>query len=293
MNKIGFIGLGNMGTPMALHLIRKCEEPIYCYDIEPKRVSVVVQEGAIATDDIHTIATTCNIVFLCMPSNEILERIVLKLIEDGNQGMIMADMGSTAPEIIRRLSQHAEKFGKYVMDCPVSGGPDGAKNGTLAIMCGGDKAIYQKILPYLQCIGKTITYAGASGSGSVTKLANNIIVGGIMLAVAEAFTFGVKAGLDATTLFNAIKDGGAKNAFMENNMFRRMVEHDYIPGARMVVHQKDLNNALGLASEMGVYLPLTSLILEYMAKLQKQGRENEDHCAITTIYEQEMNVYIK
>ena len=293
MDKIGFVGLGNMGTPMVRNLIKKSGNPIYCYDIDINRMTAVAQEGATALNDINAIAANCDIVFLCMPSNEILEQNMKILIEEGKQGLIMADVGSTSPDTIRRLSQYAEEKGKYVLDCPVSGGPAGAENGTLAIMCGGDESIYQQILPYLHCIGKTITYTGRSGNGSVTKLVNNIIVGGILLSIAEAFAFGSKAGLDATTLFNAIKDGGAKNAFMENNMFRRMIEHDYVPGARMTVHQKDLNNALKLAAEMSVCLPLTNLILDYMAKLQQQGRENEDHCAIATVYEQEMDTYIK
>lgn len=292
MEKIGFVGLGMMGAPMALKLVKNSKNTILCYDIDKNRVSQLEKEGAISAHSIYEVAHDCNIIFLSMPSNEILKDNVMKILETGHAGMIIVDMGSTAPKVIYGLYEMAKAQDIYLMDCPVSGGPAAAEKGSLAIMCGGEEQAYMAVLPYLRCMGKSITYTGPSGSGSATKLVNNIIVGGILLSVAEAFAFGAKAGLDATTLFNAIKDGGAKNAFMENNMFRRMVERDYVPGARAAVHQKDLKNAVDLAKSLDIDLPLTKLILSYMAKLEQQGRVNEDHCAIATIYEDEMNVHI-
>jgi 2-hydroxy-3-oxopropionate reductase len=159
-------------------------------------------------------------------------------------------------------------------------------------MCGGDKEIFDEVKPLLLTIGNSATYMGQAGCGSVAKLANNMIVGCNIGAVSESFAFAVKAGIDPEVLFNAIKGGFAGSEVM-NAKIPKIISRNFEASARISVHQKDLKNAVNMAEELCVEIPMSKLVLDYMNEMEAQGKINEDHCAIAKIYEKNMGVEIK
>jgi 2-hydroxy-3-oxopropionate reductase len=176
------------------------------------------------------------------------------------------------------------------VDSPVSGGETGAVDASLVIMSGGDREVFNIVLPYLRRMGSTVTYMGGSGCGSTAKVVNNMLVGIHLAALGEAFCFAKKAGMDPQTLFDAIKNGFAGSAVM-NLKAPRLINRDYSASARIAVHQKDLKNAKELAERLGVDIPLSMIVLDYMNQLEAMGKVNEDQCAVARIYEKAMGLY--
>ncbi|MDI6707063.1 MAG: NAD-binding protein, partial [Bacillota bacterium] len=194
--------------------------------------------------------------------------------------------------VIREMYKKASEVGIKLIDSPVSGGEAGAIAGTLVLMCGGDREVFEEVSPLLLCMGRAATYMGQSGCGSIAKLANNMIVGCNIAAVAESFAFATKAGLDPQVLFEAIKDGFAGSAVLYSKA-PKIITRDFSASARIAVHQKDLKNAMRLAEELGVEIPMSKMVLGYMNEMDAEGKANEDHCAIAKIFEKNMGVEIK
>ena len=191
------------------------------------------------------------------------------------------------------LSRHgAVEKGFYLLDSPVSGGETGANGGTLVIMCGGEKEVFDEVRPYLLMMGKTATYMGPSGCGSTAKVANNMMVGIHLCAMGEAFAFAKKAGLDPQTLFDAIKGGFAQSAVMDGKV-PKLLSRDFSASARIAVHLKDINNAMDVAAHLGVELPMTEIVKEQMDWMDARGMIDEDQCALAKYYEDAMGVEIK
>lgn len=291
MKTIGYIGLGIMGLPMALNLLKSGKEAVKGFDIFEKQRTLFAEQGGLPAETLEEVISEADILFLCLPTNELVEETVQMILEKGKTGAIIVDNSSTAPGIIRRLAPLVKASGKALMDAPVSGGQTGAQNGTLVIMCGGEKQIFDQIVPYLDRVSSQVTYMGGSGCGSVAKLVNNMIAGIHLGALGEAFSFGVKAGLDPETLFRAIRHGFAQSAILDAKA-PKLIAGDYTPSARAAVHQKDLKNAMMLADELGVAIPLSQYVLDEMNHLEAQGDINLDHCAVAKIYEQDMGVSI-
>lgn len=292
MKHIGFIGLGVMGLPMAANLAKKSGLPVTGFDVSEDRRRMLMEAGAAATAEPETIYSQCDVIFLCLPTNELLDATVRRVVECAKPGAIIVDLGSSAPGVVRELETLVREKGMHLVDSPVSGGETGAKAGTLVLMCGGDETVFNTVRPLLLHMGSSATYMGKSGCGSVAKIANNMMVGIHLGALGEAFAFAAKAGLDPAVLFNAIKDGFAGSAVMTLKA-PKIIDRDFSASARVAVHQKDLKNADRLASEMGVDIPLSRKILADMNRLEAEGRVNEDHCAVARIYEQDMGVEIK
>lgn len=292
MKKIGFIGLGIMGLPMATNLAKKKTISIIGFDVVEDRRKTFEKSGGIATEDIEAIIKSCDIIFLCLPTNGLVKNSIKKIIDTGRKNTIIVDLSSTSPEVIREMYIECKNNNIDLIDSPVSGGEIGAIEGTLAIMCGGDKKVFNEVEELLYLIGKTVTYMGGTGCGAVAKLANNMIVACNIGAVAEALAFAVKAGLDPTTLFNAIKDGFAGSAVL-NVKAPKIISRNFEASARISVHQKDLNNAIELARKLNIEIPITKMLLDYMNEIEQDNMENEDHCAIAKIYEKRMNIEIK
>ena len=208
------------------------------------------------------------------------------------KGTIIVDLSSTSPNVIREMYAKAKEADISLIDSPVSGGEVGAIEGTLAMMCGGDKEIFDQVEPLLHFMGSTVTYVGKTGCGSVAKLANNMIVGCNIAAVGEALAFAVKAGLDPEVLYTAIKDGFAGSAVLSSKA-PKIISRDFEASARIAVHQKDLKNAVHLADELGIEIPISNMVLDYMNEMEADGKVNEDHCSIAKIYEKRMGVEIK
>ena len=291
MPQLGFIGLGIMGLPMATNLMKKGEPLVVtAFDVVEERRKLFVAAGGRAAASVAEICAQCDTIFLCLAKNELVESIVGEILQKAKPGTVIVDMGSTATALTRKLYGQAKEKGMSLLDSPVSGGETGAKEGSLVIMSGGDKNVFDAVKPYLERMGKVATYMGGSGNGSAAKLANNMIVGIHLAALGEAFCFAEKAGLDKQTLFDAIRGGTAGSNIMEVKA-QRLINRDYSASARTAVHQKDLNNAKDLAKHLGVEIPLSMMALDLMNQLEALGKADEDHCAIARIYERAMGLY--
>lgn len=292
MKKVGFIGMGIMGLPMANNLVSKGNISVTGFDVVESRREIFEKNGGISVDNTDAIINSCDIIFLCLPTNDLVRLNIQQIIDTGKKDAIIVDLSSTSPNVIREMYLKCKKAGIGLLDSPVSGGEAGAIAGTLAIMCGGDKNVFDEVEHLLHYIGKAVTYMGGTGCGAVAKLANNMIVGCNIGAVGEALAFAVKAGLDPTTLYNAIKDGFAGSAVLDSKA-PKIISRNFEASARMAVHQKDLINAVKLAEELNIEIPLSKMILDYMNEMEEDGKVNEDHCAIAKVYEKRMGVEIK
>jgi len=289
---IGFIGLGIMGLPMAANLVKKSGRVVYGFDVVQERCDLFQQAGGKAASKPEQIYAGCDVIFLCLPTNELVKDYLQAIIDFGREGTIVVDMGSTAPDIIIEMGEEGKRKGIELVDAPVSGGEGYAREGTLAIMCGGDEEVFAKVKPLLHCMGSSVVHVGKTGSGSVTKLINNMIVGANIAAVCEGLAFAVKAGLDPAVVYEAIKDGAASSTILDLKA-PKIIKRDFRPSARMAVHQKDLRNAVALAEKLGVSIPMTEMVLGYMDEMERKGKIDEDHCAIAGVYEENMGVVIK
>jgi len=292
MKKIGFIGMGIMGLPMASNLVKKSKLEIVGFDVVEEKRKIFKEIGGTPVDNTKEITNNCDIIFLCLPTNDLVKSSIQNIIDTKRKGTVIVDLSSTSPNVIREMYAKAKVTEISLIDSPVSGGEVGAIDGTLAIMSGGDKETFEQVEPLLRYIGSTVTYMGQTGCGSVAKLANNMIVGCNIAAVCEALAFAVKAGLDPEVLFTAIKDGFAGSAVL-NSKAPKIISRNFEASARIAVHQKDLKNAVHLADELGIEIPISNMVLGFMNEMEADGRANEDHCAIARIYEKRMGIEIK
>ena len=292
MKTIGYLGLGVMGYGMTSNLIDKSGTTIYGYDPVPALRERFAQRGGKALETGQELYETCDIIFMCLPTTAIVKAPITEIMETARPGTTIVDMGSTSPYVIQELHAAALKKGFQLLDSPVSGGEIGANGGTLVIMCGGEKEVFDEVRPYLLMMGKTATYMGPSGCGSTAKVANNMMVGIHLCAMGEAFAFAKKAGLDPQTLFDAIKGGFAQSAVMDGKV-PKLLSRDFSASARIAVHLKDINNAMDVAAHLGVELPMTEIVKEQMDWMDARGMIDEDQCALAKYYEDAMGVEIK
>ena len=291
MEKIGFLGMGVMGLPMAKNVVKKCGLPVLGYDVVQKQVDAFKEAGGIPVSDPVEIYKQCDVILQILPTHAIIRNSVEQAVKYGKPGNVIVDMSSTAPDIILELYQLAKDAGMYLLDSPVSGGNPMAIAGTLAIMTGGDKEAFEKVKPVLECMGSPV-YTGGSASGDVTKLVNNMIGGAILVAIAEGYAFAAKAGIDLQTTFEATRCGFAGGPMYDNKV-PKIIKRDYTPGARIAVHLKDVNNAMELAGHLGVDLPMTKIVKEQMDWMDAHGMIDEDQCALVKYYEDAMGVEIR
>lgn len=202
MQKIGFLGMGVMGLPMAKNVVQKCGLPVLGYDVVQQQMDAFREAGGIPVSDPAEIYKACDVILQILPTHPIIRNSVEQAIQYGKPGNVIVDLSSTAPDIILELYQQAKDAGMFLLDSPVSGGNPMAIAGTLAIMTGGDKEAFDKVKPVLACMGSPV-YTGGPASGSVTKLVNNMIGGAILVAIAEGYAFAAKAGIDLQTTFEA------------------------------------------------------------------------------------------
>ncbi len=288
----GFIGLGTMGLPMAVNLHNKSGHTVLGFNRSAPARERFEAAGGRAAQSVEEIYAACSVIFLCLPTNDAVSAQVKGIINGCPAGTTVVDMGSTAPNIIRALAREAAGKGIYVLDCPVSGGLSGAQAGTLSIMCGGDEAAFGRIEEYLHAMGSSVVYMGGCGCGSTAKLANNMMVGAHLSAMAESYAFAVKAGIDPHRLFDAIHGGFAQSAVMDAKV-PKLLDRDFSATARIEIHMKDIKNALTLADALGVELPLTELVCSQMQYLADKGLASEDQCTMVKVYEDAMGVTVE
>lgn len=283
---LGFIGLGIMGKPMAANLLAAGYQLIV-YDVVPQNVEKVVKKGAQAAASSKEVAEKCDIIITMLPNSPHVETVVLGengVLEGAKPGTILIDMSSIAPQASQKICKACEARNVQMLDAPVSGGEPKACDGTLSIMAGGRKEVFDKVYDILMVMGASAVYCGAIGAGNTTKLANQVIVAVNIAAVSEAFLLATKAGVDPNLVLAAIKDGLAGSTVM-NAKVPMILAHDYKPGFKVDLHIKDLNNAIETGHSVGAPLPLTVQAMEMLQYLHNHDCGQEDHSAIAKYYE--------
>ena len=284
--KIGFIGLGIMGKPMAKNLL-KAGYQVMVYDRMPAPVKEVVGAGAMEGASGKDIAEKCDIVITMLPNSPHVKAAILGpdgVIEGISAGKIVVDMSSIAPLAAQEVAAKLAEKGVDMLDAPVSGGEPKAIEGTLSIMVGGKQAIFDRCQPFLAKMGASVVLCGDIGAGNVTKLANQIIVALNIAAVSEAFVLASKAGVDPEVLYKAIRGGLAGSTVMDAKA-PMIMAGNFKPGFRIELHIKDLANAIETGHDIGVPLPLTSQVMEIMQALKVDGKGGNDHSGIVQFYE--------
>ncbi len=283
--KIGFIGLGIMGKPMAKNLLKAGHE-VVCYDVNEQNVSEVVASGAKAGKNSADVASQVPLVITMLPNSPHVKSVVMGeggILEGAKEGLIVVDMSSIAPLASQEIEKACAQKGVRMLDAPVSGGEPKAIDGSLAIMVGGDKALFDQVKDVLLVMGASAVHCGPIGAGNTTKLANQIIVALNIAAVAEAFTLVRKAGVEPELVFEAIKGGLAGSTVM-NAKAPMMMDSNFKPGFKIDLHIKDLANALDTGHGVGSPLPLTALAREMMETLHADGFGGDDHSALARYY---------
>lgn len=284
--KIGFIGLGIMGKPMAKNLL-KAGYQLIVFDIVKENVDCLVACGAVAAGSPKEVAEQCTYIITMLPNSPHVKAVVLGekgVLEGAKAGSLLIDMSSIAPAASQEIAAECEKKGINMLDAPVSGGEPKAIDGSLSIMVGGDEAMFKSVKDdILLKMGASAVYCGKIGAGNTTKLANQIIVACNIAALAEALTLAKKAGVDPTRVFEAIKGGLAGSTVM-NAKAPMMLAGQYKPGFRIDLHIKDLANALETGHNVSSPLPLTASVMEMFQALRVDGAGQEDHSALARYY---------
>lgn len=284
--KTGFIGLGIMGRPQALNII-KAGYPMSVYARRPESLQPLLQAGAQACDSPKAVAQQSDVLFTMVSDTPDVQQVLLGdegVIAGARPGLIVVDMTTISPAATRRMAQQLAARGVEMLDAPVSGGEAGAIKGTLAIMVGGKAAIFDKVKPLLDCMGKSIVHIGESGAGQVAKACNQIALAVSRVAVTEALLFARKNGVDAAKVLDALMGGLAGSPIMQVQG-KRILENDFKPGFKARLQQKDMRIALEMAHEVGIALPATALATQYLNSLIGSQRGDLDSAAIAQVIE--------
>ena len=282
----GFIGLGIMGRPMAKNLL-KAGFPLVVHSRSRGPVDELVQAGAKAATSPRDVAAQCEVVITMLPNSPDVELVALGkdgLSEGARRGLIYVDMSTISPIVSQRVGKALASNGVEMLDAPVSGGEKGAIDAALSIMVGGEKVMFDAVLPIFQAMGRTITRLGPLGSGGFTKLANQIIVAVNLTALAEALTLAKKAGLDRELTLTALAGGLAGSRCLDQKR-PNYVANTYPPGFKIDLHYKDLGLIMDSARALGVPLPATAVVQELFNALRVKGRGGLDHSGVITLLE--------
>jgi 2-hydroxy-3-oxopropionate reductase len=284
--RIGFIGLGIMGKPMARNLLRAGYE-LVVHNRGRAPVEELAAEGAQAAFSPREVAERSDVVITMLPDSPQVREVVAGergVLEGIRAGMLLIDMSTISPVVAQALAEAARARGVGMLDAPVSGGDVGARQGTLSIMAGGTDADFARAEPVFQVLGKTIVHVGGPGAGQVVKACNQIVVALTIEAVSEALVLGSRAGVDPATILAVLSGGLAANRVMEVRG-RNFLEHDFTPGFKVALHHKDLGIALAAGREYGVPLPVTALVEQMLQALRQRGQGESDHSSLLTLLE--------
>lgn len=286
MEKIGFIGLGIMGRPMAKNLLR-AGYPVQVYDVNPEAVKELVQCGAAPAGSVGEAVKDADIVITMLPNSPEVRAVALEsggLRDTMPPEALYIDMSSIAPDAAREVAAALAEKGIHMLDAPVSGGEPKAIDGTLAIMAGGSEEDFLRAKPIFSVLGSSALLIGEVGSGNVCKLVNQVIVAANIAALAEGLTLAGKVGTGPEKVFQAIRSGLAGSTVMDAKA-PMMLAHSFAPGFRIDLHVKDLSNALQAGSSSHSPMPLTEMTMDMLRTLQGEGFGSEDHSALFRWYE--------
>ena len=275
--KVGFVGLGLMGLPMAKNIL-KDKYPLIVWNRSEKNLIKIKKLGAEVCENLINLPNKCQVIIMMMANDKVCLKISKVLIKNIKKDQILIDMSSTKQKTAVEIEKKIKASKGYFLDAPVSGGTSGAENRQLAIMVGGKREIFEKTKKLLKSMG-TVTYVGKTGSGQVAKLANQAIVGITIGAVSEALILAKAAGADPKAVRNAIKTGFAGSPILENHG-KRILENNFKPGGRCSTQLKDMKNIIETAKTYNVHLPLSEKIKKLYDLIVKDGKSNFDHSAL-------------
>lgn len=291
--KTGFIGLGIMGRPMAKNLI-KAGKDLLVSDLNKEAVDDLVSFGA-KEATYQEIGEKCDRIFIMVPSGEISKSIIFSengIISTVKEGTIVCDMSSVTPVESKECYDGLKEKGVGFLDAPVSGGEPGAIAGTLAIMAGGDEVVFDQMKEYFNILGSSYLLIGESGSGSVTKLANQVIVNNTIAIVSEAFVLAAKAGANPSKVYEAIRGGLAGSAVLDAKI-PMIIERNFKPGGPIRINHKDIKNVINTAHSIDVPMPYTAQLYEILQALKVHGHMEDDHGGIAQYFEELAGIEIK
>lgn len=297
--QVGFIGIGVMGRPMTLNLLKAGHEvTIFARHPEKPEVQEVLQAGAKQAPSPRAVAMVSEVVITMVPNSAQVEEVVAGphgILEGTHKGLIIVDMSTIAPATSRKLAQAASEKSCAFLDAPVSGGSQGAINGTLSIMVGGEREAFEQARPVLEAMGKkeNIFHVGPSGAGEVVKLVNNVLVGTIATSIAESFVLGVKAGVDVETMARIIGVSTGASWQLSNQFPLRAFNGSFKPGFMTDLLHKDLGLALDLGAENQVMLPMTSLARQMYEASRASGYGQDDYTAVLKVLENFARVEVR
>ena len=284
--KIGFVGLGIMGMPMVRNLI-KAGFDVTVYNRTLSKAERLVNEGARKVNTVGELAEDSSVIITMVSDTPDVESVVLGengIIKSIKSDSVVIDMSTISPQATRTIAARLAEKDAHMLDAPVSGGEQGAIDGTLSIMVGGDARIFQRCRPVFEAMGKDITYVGPGGMGQTVKLMNQILVAGTLNAVVEALVFAQKHGVDLEQAIDAVK-GGAAGSWQLTNLAPRIIRRDFKPGFMVELMQKDLRLVMEAAESMGVPLPATSLVHQAFDSLQSEGESKSGTQALVKVLE--------
>jgi len=284
--KIGFIGLGIMGKPMA-HNLMKAGYELVVSNRSQAPMDELAAEGAITADKPKAVAEQSNIVITMLPDSPQVWEVVTGeegVLAGAKAGTLVIDMSTISPVVTQDMVREAQAHGVQMLDAPVSGGDVAAQQGTLSIMVGGSAEDFEQAKPLFQVLGKTIVHVGGNGAGQVVKACNQIVVALTIEAVSEALVLGSKAGVNPAVILQVLSGGLAANRVMEVRG-PNFLRHDFQPGFKIALHHKDLGIALSAGREYGVPLPVTAIVDQMLQALKQRGQGDQDHSALLTLIE--------
>jgi len=286
--RVGFVGLGIMGWPMAENLVQAGYDLTVHNRTKKKAEEFAKNTGAQLAESPREVANNSDVVITMLPGPPEVEEVFLGedgLIEGAGTGALLVDMSTSSPLLARKIAEVAREQGASALDAPVSGGDVGAKEGTLSIMVGGEQEDFERARPLFEVMGRTITHVGPSGAGQVVKAANQIVVALSIEAVSEALVLGERGGVSAEKILDVLSGGLAGNRVMEVKR-EKFLSHVFEPGGKARYQHKDLGIALDTARELGVVLPAAALADQLFAALEAQGRGDLDHSALLVLVEE-------
>lgn len=276
--RLAFVGLGNMGLPMAINLTKVYPE-VYGLNRSKGKEERFGQAGGRVGYSLSELASQVDILMTCLPLPDDVEQVYLGkggVLSHGHPGLICIDFSTVSPELSRRLYERLGEKGIRFLDAPVSGGPPGAEAGTLSIMVGGDKDIFEHVMPVLEVVGQHISYVGPSGSGSAVKLINQLMVGIHTLAVSEALILAKQFKLDVDQLVSILNNSFAQSRILERHYTQFIAADHYEPGFALKLLQKDTGIIDNLADKMGLHLPIIKEVNQLLDQAKKSGYEDQD-----------------
>lgn len=291
---VGFIGLGIMGRPMTLNLL-KAGYNVTVYDINKGVIEKLVTEGAKGAASPKEVGENSDIIITMVPNSQHVREAVLGengVAKGAKAGSVVIDMSSITPVASRQIAEELSKVGIEMLDAPVSGGEPGAVAGTLAIMVGGKAEVFENVKDVLYAMGKAVVLVGGNGCGVTAKLANQVIVNLNIAAMSEALVLAAKSGIDIDKMYQAIRGGLAGSAVLDAKV-PLILERNFVPGGKISINLKDITNVMETAHSIDVPLPLCSQLLEIMHALKADGKEGDDHGGIVQYYEKIAKVEVR